>query len=71
MGVASTIMQEVSNYLHEKGIKKIFILIESQNSSMLKVAKKAGFKEIGEIKYLKIGKLALYRRKGKIKNFIP
>jgi len=70
MGIASAVMEKVSAYLLERGISRLYILVDSRNPSMLRVVAKAGFKRIGAIKLTKIGKLKLYRRKGKISDFL-
>lgn len=70
IGIASTVIEKIEAYLHEKGIRELYVLIDSHNNSMLRVATKAGFKEIGKVKIIKIGKLKLYRYKGIFKVFL-
>ncbi len=69
-GLASAVTQKTFAYLSDKGIRRIYMAVDPHNHSMLRIAAKAGFKEIGRITVIKMGKLRLYRCKGDIKKFM-
>jgi len=67
MGIASAVIEKTAAYLCERGIRKVYLFANTHNLSMLKIAEKTGFKRIGMITLIKIGRLKLYRYKGNIK----
>jgi RimJ/RimL family protein N-acetyltransferase len=69
-GIASAVIEKVADYLTEKGIKKLQVIVDSHNNSMAKIVNKTGFEQIGAVKLVKIGKLKLYRYKGRTKEFL-
>lgn len=69
-GIASAVIQKVTAYLAGKGTKKVYIIIDSHNNSITKIITKAGFTQIGAVKFVKMGKLKIYSYKGAIKDFL-
>lgn len=64
LGIAPRAMEELFNYLHERGIKRVFGLVRLSNFPALRYTQKAGFRKIGMIEYVGILKLRLYVCKG-------
>jgi predicted GNAT family acetyltransferase len=69
-GLTFHFIEKISDHLCQKGISKLYILIDVQNSPMLKIAEKAGFKKLGKASLTVIGPIKFYKADNEIKNML-
>ena len=62
--IAPKAEEEMYNHLHNRGIKRVFGLIESSNFPSLKYHRSIGFRKIGTIRFIRILGLRLYLCRG-------
>jgi GNAT superfamily N-acetyltransferase len=65
-GVFPSAFEQSSNYLFQNGIKEMYGLVDSNNSSMIRVYEKAGVasRKIGDVTYIRLLKWRRYVFRG-------
>ena len=53
-GLDPKVTMRVFDYLHEKGIEKVYILVQFNNIPSLRVMQKVGYRKMGEVRFVQV-----------------
>lgn len=67
LGIAPKVTEKIFCHLNQRGIRKVYACIQSNNYPSLRYAHKVGYRKIGTVTFIKIWKLKLCRFKGETK----
>ena len=69
LGIDPKVTTEVFDYLYEKGVEKVNILVRSSNFPSLRVVKKVGYRKMGEISFLQVLSYKKHAYKGSTETY--
>lgn len=67
-GLDPKVTAKVFDYLSEKGIRKVYILVQHSNLPSLRVMEKLGYRKMGEINFTQVLGFGKYRCQGATEN---
>lgn len=53
-GLDTKVTMKVFDYLHERGIEKVYILVQFNNIPSLRVMQKVGYRKMGEVRFVQV-----------------